>query len=193
VGKRTNRLRLILSKKSTTTTAVSFVPAVAHQLLGVERCCCVYGSSGTCQHQHSSSSKLFTLNYLPWHAGFTLSCIFLLALQTYVVIHRYPYPISAGIDPAWSGRGGGGGGCSVSSAAELCRSCAPPTHQLAWLLQSLAWLLYLTVRLHPAFTQITVSHFVSNIFFALSWKIAPPLHPLWPGLGGGGGVHPTPQ
>ena len=117
MGKRTNRLRLILSKKSTTTTAVSFVPAVAHQLLGVERCCCVYGSSGTCQHQHSSSSKLFTLNYLPWHAGFTLSCIFLLALQTYVVIHRYPYSISAGIDPAWSGRGRG---CALSALLPSC-------------------------------------------------------------------------
>ena len=24
--------------------------------------------------------------------------------------------------------GGGGGGCSASSGAELCRSCVPPTH-----------------------------------------------------------------
>ena len=32
----------------------------------------------------------------------------------------------------------GGGGCSASSGAELCRSCVPPAHQLASLLQSLA-------------------------------------------------------
>ena len=44
-----------------------------------------------------------------------------------------------GMVPAWSGRGGG---CSASSGAELCRSCVPPAHQLAWLLQNLAWLLY---------------------------------------------------
>jgi hypothetical protein len=31
-----------------------------------------------------------------------------------------------------------GGGCSASSGAELCRSCVPPAHQLASLLQSLA-------------------------------------------------------
>jgi hypothetical protein len=32
---------------------------------------------------------------------------------------------------------------------------------------------------------------LSLIFFALSWKIAPPcLQPLWPGLGGGGAVNP---
>ena len=33
---------------------------------------------------------------------------------------------------------GGGGGCSASSGAELCRSCVPPAHQLASLLQSVA-------------------------------------------------------
>ena len=33
---------------------------------------------------------------------------------------------------------GGGGGCSSSPGAELCRSCVPPTHQHASLLQSLA-------------------------------------------------------
>jgi hypothetical protein len=32
----------------------------------------------------------------------------------------------------------GGGGGSASSGAELCRSCVPPTHQLASLLQSFA-------------------------------------------------------
>ena len=32
----------------------------------------------------------------------------------------------------------GGGGCYASSGAELCRSCVPPAHQLASLLQSLA-------------------------------------------------------
>ena len=32
----------------------------------------------------------------------------------------------------------GGGGCSASSGGELCRSCVPPTHHLASLLQSLA-------------------------------------------------------
>jgi hypothetical protein len=75
----------------------------------------------------------------------------------------------AGMDPAWSGRGGGGGGCSASSGAELCWSCA--AHQLASLLQSLAWLLYLNcnccsqfANYHHVITQITVSHFVSNNF-----------------------------
>ena len=34
--------------------------------------------------------------------------------------------------------GGGGGGCYASSGVELCRSCVPPAHQLASLLQSLA-------------------------------------------------------
>jgi hypothetical protein len=71
------------------------------------------------------------------------------------------------------------GGCSASSGAELCRSCVPPAHQLASLLLSLAWLLFLNCNCclqfayHHVITQITVSHFVSN-FFALSWKIAPP-------------------
>ena len=36
------------------------------------------------------------------------------------------------------GGGGGGGVCPSSSGAELCRSCVPPTHQHASLLQSLA-------------------------------------------------------
>jgi hypothetical protein len=58
--------------------------------------------------------------------------------------------------------------------AELYWSCVPPAHQL----------LYLNCNCCSQFTyhvitQITVSHFV---FFALSWKIAPPL--------ARGGVHP---
>ena len=64
----------------------------------------------------------------------------------------------------------GGGGCSASSGAELCRSCVPPAHQLASLLQSLALLLYLNcnccsqLAYHHVITQITVSHFASNNF-----------------------------
>jgi hypothetical protein len=42
----------------------------------------------------------------------------------------------------WGGGGGGGGGCSASSGAALCRSCVPPAHQLASLLQSLAWIVF---------------------------------------------------
>ena len=77
---------------------------------------------------------------------------------------------------------------SSPAGAELCRSCAPPTHQLAWLLQTLAWLLYLNCNCcshfayHHVVTQITVSHFVSNIFCFIM-KNNTPLHPLWSGLG----------
>ena len=39
---------------------------------------------------------------------------------------------------------------------------------------------------HHVITQIT--HFVSNIFCFIM-KIPPPLHTLWPWLGGGGGAH----
>jgi hypothetical protein len=95
--------------------------------------------------------------------------------------------LKTGMDPAWSGRGGGcslwleRGGCSLggvlSLTAELCRSCVPPAHQLLYLnCNCCSQFTY-----HHVITQITVSHFV---FFDLSWKIAPPLHPLWPGLGG---------
>jgi hypothetical protein len=58
----------------------------------------------------------------------------------------------------------------------------PPAHQLASLLQSLAWLLYLNCNCCSQFTyhvitQITVSHFVSNYFFCFIIKnsTAPPL------------------
>ena len=73
---------------------------------------------------------------------------------------------------------------SGPAAAELCRSCASPAHQLAWLLQSLAWLLYLNFNCCSQFAYhhvITQSLYLilSLIFFALSWKIthtpAPPL------------------
>jgi hypothetical protein len=93
----------------------------------------------------------------------------------------------SGMDPPWSGMGE----CSVSSGAELCRSCAPPAHQLAWPLKSLAWLLYLNCNCcsqftyHHVITKITVSHFVSNIFLLCIMKNStppPPMHPLWPGL-----------
>jgi hypothetical protein len=94
------------------------------------------------------------------------------------------FPIGIPRDgPAWSGRGGG---CYVSSGAELCRSCVPPAHQLASLLQSLAWLLYLNGNCCSQFaydhiiTQITISHFVSNNVLLYHEK----QHPLWPGLGG---------
>jgi hypothetical protein len=76
------------------------------------------------------------------------------------------------MDPAWSGKGG-----ALVPTAELCRSCVPPAHQLLYLNCNC----YSQFTYHHVITQITVSHFV---FFALSWKIAPPLHPFWPGLGG---------
>jgi hypothetical protein len=88
------------------------------------------------------------------------------------------------MDPAWSGRGGGGGGCYASSGAELCRSCVPPAHQLASLLQSLAWLLHLNCNCCSQFaydhviTQITISHFVSNNILLYHEKQHPPEHPL---------------
>ena len=72
--------------------------------------------------------------------------------------------IDSGMDPAWSGGGGGG---ALVPTAELCRSCVPNCNCCS------------QFTYHHVITQITVSHFV---FFALSWKIAPPLHPLWPGL-----------
>ena len=65
---------------------------------------------------------------------------------------------------------------SASSGAELCRSCVPPTHQLASLLQSLALLLYLNcnccsqLAYHHVITQITVSHFASNNFLLYDEK-----------------------
>jgi hypothetical protein len=65
---------------------------------------------------------------------------------------------------------------------ELCWSWASPAHQLAWLL-------YLNCNCcsqfayHHVITQIIVSHFASNIFFALWWKIATPLV-----RAGGGGL-----
>jgi hypothetical protein len=71
---------------------------------------------------------------------------------------------------------------SAPAGAELCRSCEPPAHQLAWLLQTLAWLLYLNgnccsqFAYHHVVTQITVSHFVSNIFWFIM-KNNTPLHP----------------
>jgi hypothetical protein len=67
----------------------------------------------------------------------------------------------------------GGGGCSASSGAELCRSCVPPAHQHASLLQSLALLLQSLdlncnccsqFAYHHVITQNTVSNFVSNNF-----------------------------
>jgi hypothetical protein len=61
------------------------------------------------------------------------------------------------------------GGNSASSGAELCRSCVPPGHELASLLH--------------VTTQITVSHVVSNICFALGLR----------GGGGGGALPCTPQ
>jgi hypothetical protein len=68
------------------------------------------------------------------------------------------------------------GGSTPMPTAELCRSCVPPAHQLLY------WNCNCCSQFtcHHVITQITVSHFV---FFDLSWKIAPPLHPLWPGLG----------
>ena len=66
--------------------------------------------------------------------------------------------------------------CSASSGAELCRSCVPPAHQLASLLQSLALLLYLNrnccsqLAYHHVITQITVSHFASNNFLLYDEK-----------------------
>ena len=66
-----------------------------------------------------------------------------------------------------------GGGGALVPTAELCWSCVPPAHQLLHLnCNCCSQFTY-----HHVITQITVSHFV---FFALS----PPLHPLWPGLGG---------
>ena len=68
------------------------------------------------------------------------------------------------MDPAWSGRGGGG--ALLALGAKLSRVRAPPAHQFAWLLQSLAWLLYLNCNYcsqfayHHVITQITVSHSV---------------------------------
>jgi hypothetical protein len=91
-----------------------------------------------------------------------------------------------GMDPAWSGRGGG---CSASSGAELCRSCVLPAHQLASLLQNLARLLYLNCNCcsqfayHHVVTQITVSHFASNNFLLYHEKIAPPCAPSGQGWG----------
>ena len=69
-----------------------------------------------------------------------------------------------------------GGVCSASSGAELCRSCVPPAHQLASLLQSIALLLYLNcnccsqLAYHHVITQITVSHFASNNFLLYDEK-----------------------
>jgi hypothetical protein len=72
------------------------------------------------------------------------------------------------------------GGCSASSSAKLCRSCVPPAHQLASLLQSLAWLLYLNCNCCSQFAYHHVLLkllylILSLIILSLSWKIAPPL------------------
>jgi hypothetical protein len=78
------------------------------------------------------------------------------------------------------------GGCSASSSAKLCRSCVPPAHQLASLLQSLAWLLYLNCN---CCSQFAYHHellkllylILSLIILSLSWKIAPPPGQEWRG------------
>jgi hypothetical protein len=83
------------------------------------------------------------------------------------------------------GGGGGGGGCS---GAELCRSRAPPAHQHTAVL---AWLLYLNYNCcsqfayHHVITQITVSHFGSNIFCFIMKNITHPAPPLARAGGGG--------
>jgi hypothetical protein len=87
-------------------------------------------------------------------------------------------------------RDGRGGGCPASSGAELCRSRAPPAHQHTTVL---AWLLYLNYNCcsqfayHHVITQITVSHFGSNIFCFIMKNITPPAPPLTRAKGGGGG------
>ena len=66
--------------------------------------------------------------------------------------------------------------CFASSGAELCRSCVPPAHRLASLLQNLARLLYLNCNCccsqfayHHVITQITI---VSNNFLLYHFKIS---------------------
>ena len=139
----------------------------------------------SCNHTNSHwgnfpvmASVLLLLHY----TATTLSQFQLLNYILTVSLQKWIHLVSFSRDGlAWSD--GGGGGCSVSSGAELCRSCVLPAHQLASLLQSLAWLLYLNCNCcsqfayHHVITQITVSYFVSNNF-CLSWKIAPPLYPL---------------
>jgi hypothetical protein len=101
----------------------------------------------------------------------------------------------------------------------LCRSCMPPGHQLAWLLQSLAWLLYLNCNNIVVHSSLIIMLLLKLLYLILSLiffcfimknstppapplaraqprkpgflKIAPPLHPLWPELGGVRN-HPSP-
>jgi hypothetical protein len=61
----------------------------------------------------------------------------------------------------------------------LCRSCMPPGHQLAWLLQSLAWLLYLNCNNIIMLLLKLLYLILSLIFFCFVMKNStPPAPPL---------------
>jgi hypothetical protein len=89
----------------------------------------------------------------------------------------------AGPHAAWSGNGSA---LPASSGAELCRSCVLPTHQLAWLLQSLAWLLWIWIVVHSSLIITLLLKLLylilSLIFSCFIMKNSTPLHHLW--LGG---------
>jgi hypothetical protein len=94
----------------------------------------------------------------------------------------------SGMDPAWSG---GGGGDALPAVVPSCvgRACRP--RLIHYVQQSLTWLLYLSCNCcsqfayHHVITQITVSHFVSNTILLYHENSTPPQRPLWPRLGVG--------
>jgi hypothetical protein len=104
------------------------------------------------------------------------------------IIWLHPW---AGMDPAWSGRGGGGGGgCSASSGAKLCRSCVPPAHQLASLLNCkvlLDYCIWIVIVVH---SLLIIMLLLKLLYLILSLIIVcfimknstPPLHPFWPSI-----------
>lgn len=50
VGNRANRLRFVQSEKPTAAAAVRSLPAVSHQLLGIEGCCGFHDPTGKCEN-----------------------------------------------------------------------------------------------------------------------------------------------
>jgi hypothetical protein len=79
-----------------------------------------------------------------------------------------------------------------------CQSdlCCPDINLLDYCKVLLDYCIWIVIVVHSSLIIVLLLKLLylilSLIFFALSWEIAPPLNPLWAGLGGGGCVR-SPQ
>jgi hypothetical protein len=90
---------------------------------------------------------------------------------------------------------GGGGGGALPALVPSCvgHVCRPPINLLHYCKVLLDYCIWIVIVVHSSLIIMLLLKLLylilSLIFFALSWKIAPP----WPGLGGGGCTHVPPH